>query len=476
MTTLPTPLPAPSAEGVEGLDPTAVLKGIGTLRRLVGIYPDGHPMVRQRLEELDEAVRALLRRRAPVRIDIVDDEVHVDGESFPVDPAASGLVVQDLLALGVHSIQLSVGIDAEELRALARFLWEMKQGIAADSVEAQLVARGVRHVRLGRLVPLDTRWQGHQWPDAPSGELNPDYAESLLRAKHTFDEVAAGRDLKPAAMRDFVQLLVYKVARSNGVLGQVLSVKQYENLTYCHSVNVAMLSLLLGRRVGLDEQALAILVEAALLHDIGKTRIPLEVIQKPGALDQHERRLMESHTTSGAEILLRMPGLHPLTPHIALEHHRTVRGYGYPNLGDGVVPHPMSQIVSVADIYEAVTGARTYRAPSPPERACLLLARLAGDTLDTALVKAFVNAISFFPIGSVVRTSEERLGVVVRTTDGDPLHPVIIPVDDRLERDGDEIDTSRRDEHGAYRCHVLESVRPAVDTFDVRAFLEPAAA
>src|SRR5205814_522546 len=106
---------------------------------------------------------------------------------------------------------------------------------------------------------------------------------------------------------------------------------------------------------------------------------------------------------------------------VALEHHRTVLGSGYPDIGDGVVPHVLSQIVSVADIYEAVTGARSYQAPTPPDRACLLLARLAGTKLNSSLVKAFVNAITFFPVGSLVRTSRGELAIVVRTTPHDPL-------------------------------------------------------
>jgi hypothetical protein len=136
----------------------------------------------------------------------------------------------------------------------------------------------------------------------------------------------------------------------------------------------------------------------------------------------------------------------------------------------------MSQLLSVVDIYEAVTGVRTYRSPAPPEQACLLLARLAGDTLNTSLVKTFVNAITFFPLGSLVRTSDERLGVVVRITEGDLLHPVIVPVNDRFERVGDEIDTSSRDGRGAYRVHIVESVAPPDETFDVAAFLTDRAA
>jgi len=468
--------PATAASTPASPDPLVILKGFGSLRRLTGTYPVGHPMVVQRLKELDDAVRAHLRQQSPVRIDVVRGDVHLDGVAFPSDAQVTGQVIQDLLAMGVQSIHISEGIEPRELHAVAQFLWEVKERDSGESIEAQLSARGVRHVSLGRLVPLDTRWRAQQWPEAPTGPLDPEYAQSLMLARQTFEQVASGKPLKAATIRDLVQLLMFKVARSNAALGQILAVKQYENLTYVHSVNVSMLSMLLGRRVGLDEDTLAALVEAALLHDIGKTRIPLEVVKKPGALDKHERKLMESHTTFGAEILVQLDGLRPLTPVIALEHHRTVRGFGYPDLGDGVVPHPMSQIVSVADIYEAITGARTYQAPTPPERACLILARIAGDKLNTALVKTFVNAVTFFPIGSLVKTSLERLAVVVRTTPDDPLHPIVVPVDEQLNRAGDEIDTRLRDSDGTYRCHVIETVRPHLETFDVSQFLTDEAA
>ena len=139
--------------------------------------------------------------------------------------------------------------------------------------------------------------------------------------------------------------------------------------------------------------------------------------------------MIEAHTTLGAEILIQTEGLHPLTPTVALEHHRGVKGTGYPDLGEAI-PHPMSQIVSVADIYEAITGARTYQAPTPPERACMIMARMAGEKLNTGLVKKFVNAITFFPVGSLVRTNRNELGLVVQTNRREPLHPVLALVDE----------------------------------------------
>jgi cyclic di-GMP phosphodiesterase len=271
-------------------------------------------------------------------------------------------------------------------------------------------------------------------------------------------------------VREIVELLIRKVAGSSAALAQILAVKLYENLTYCHSVNVATLSLLIGRQLGFDANATSALGEAALLHDIGKTRIPLELLRKPGALDKRERKMMESHTTYGAEILVEVEGLRPLTPTVALEHHRSVTGGGYPDLGEQAVPHLMSQIVAVADIYEAMTGARSYQDPATPEQACLVLARLAGTKLNTALVKAFVNAISFFPLGSIVRTDRDELGIVVRTNPSEPLHPVIALLDADYRRLAKEIDTSQRTSAGGYERHVVETLRPTVE-IDVRELL-----
>jgi putative nucleotidyltransferase with HDIG domain len=454
------------------LDPLAVMRGLASLRRLAGSYPAGHPMIAQKLKELDEVIAGLLRAGSPVRIDVIRGDVFLDGVASESEGQASQQLLSQLTALGIDSIHVHEGVRREEMLAVAEFLWQYTE--SGDSMAAQLAARNVQHISLGRLLPLDTRWRMQKWADAPTGPLDPDYAESLMMAQKTWEDTASGKPLDVVTVRDLVQLLIYKVARSNAALGQILAVKQYENLTYCHSVNVAMLSLLLGKQVGLDEPTLAALVEAALLHDVGKTQIPLDIVRKPGALDKSERRMIEAHTTLGAEILIQTDGLHPLTPTVALEHHRGVKGTGYPELGDAI-PHPMSQIVSVADIYEAITGARTYQEPTPPERACLIMARMAGEKLNTGLVKKFVNTITFFPVGSLVRTNRNELGLVVATNGREPLHPVLALVDEDTYRPAGRVDTAERESSGGYARHISQSM-PVPDGLDLRVFLEPAKA
>lgn len=458
MTTTPIPSQFPAAAdpvAEPAIDPLLVVRELASLRRLVGLYPSDHPLISEKLRELDNAVKRRLAGAPQLQVDIVRGDVHIDGEPFRQESRAHAHVISELTDIGVQSLCIRAGASADELRATAEFLWRYDGKPGGEPVQERLQRLGVHHVSLGRIVPLDTRWASRKWPDAPDGALDPAYEEALVMAQETFHRVSSGGDLDAGAVRDTVQLLIQRVAGSNAALGHVLAVKHYENLTWCHSVNVAMLSLLIGRQVGLDAQSIVSLVEAALLHDIGKTRVPLEVVQKPGALDKSERKLIEAHATYGGEILAGTSGLRPLTATVALEHHRTVTGGGYPDLGAGVLPHPMSQIVSVADVYEALTGARSYKPPTPPERACVILARIAGEQLNPALVKAFIGTITFFPIGSFVRTSRDEIGVVVRTSAEDPLRPVVMLLRDDCRAVVGEVDLTGP---GGADRHIVESV------------------
>jgi putative nucleotidyltransferase with HDIG domain len=452
------------------IDPVALLKGFVSLRRLTGMYPAGHPAIEQKLGELDDAIRRQIGDGSTLRLDVIHGQPHIDGVAFRSEGESHAQVLRELTDLGVDSIHISKDVSRPELLALSELLWHMREMPAGEPIEMQLANRGIRHVSLGRLIPLDTRWRASQWPDAPTGTLDPAYEETLFLMERAFEDATAGKGVNLRAVREVVQLLVQKIAGSSAALGQILAVKLYENLTYCHSVNVAALSLLIGKELGFDEMLISALAEAALLHDIGKTRIPLEVLRKPGALDRRERKLMEAHTVFGAEILTEVTGVGPLAPTVALEHHRGVDGGGYPDLGAGVTPHLLSQIVSVADIYEAMTGARSYQDPSMPEQACLILARLAGTKLNTSIVKAFVNAVSFFPIGSVVRTDRDEIGVVIRTNDGEPLHPVIALIGSDRDTFLTDVDTSERDAAGGYARHLVATIRPP-DGLDVTALL-----
>src|SRR5262249_27550246 len=139
--------------------PLPILKGLASLRRMIGTYPAGHPMIVQKEHELDDAVRQHLTLGPEVRIDIIRGSVHLDGVAFDDEGASQSIL--DLAALGVDSLHIREGVTTEELHALAEFLWQPRSG--DEPVDAQLARRSVQHITVGKLVALDTRWRARQW-------------------------------------------------------------------------------------------------------------------------------------------------------------------------------------------------------------------------------------------------------------------------------------------------------------------------
>ena len=171
-------------------EPTAeayrILKGFSTLGTLTGIYPAGHPLVTDKVREIYEAVQPSLAGGESVRIDVVRGVVHLNG--VPVEGQS------EPQAFGIDSLHIYPGVQPEEIAAAAEVL-RRNGDDAQEPVSQQFSRRGVHHISVGRLVPLDTRWRARQWPDHPQHVLDPDYEQSLLLAQQAF-EVGRRRAVK----------------------------------------------------------------------------------------------------------------------------------------------------------------------------------------------------------------------------------------------------------------------------------------
>jgi len=487
-------------------DPGQLLRSLAGLKAACVLYPDGHPSIDGHVQLAFVQAQELIGDGQGVEVDILRGIINVDGESQLQASRIYRRVIDELAAMGIDSIHVDARVTPGEFRALGEYLArrETEQATSesrraryspsarnspgeylarreteqatSESVAERLTSSGVAHISVGRILPVDSYAPGHQWPEAPEEIYDDGYRESVDKARDAFEHF--GRGLAPGAdtIQELLEVIVGRAAHSGIALSQVLAIKSYENLTYLHSVNVTLLSLRLGERIGLDESTRMALAEAALLHDVGKTRIPLEILTKAGALTDREFREIRGHPRMGAEILIGLEGLSPLTPIVALEHHMGFDGTGYPDLGPERMPHPLSQIVSVVDIYESLTGARSYRDPVTPDKACLTLARLSGKALNPALVRAFVSVVTFFPIGTVVRTTLGEVGVVVRTYEDDALHPTVSLVDEK-EPDAPthkNVDLRLRSDDGKHVRQVAELLSADDFEFDIPHILRSA--
>jgi HD domain len=241
------------------------------------------------------------------------------------------------------------------------------------------------------------------------------------------------------------------------------TVKSYDEYTYHHMVNVCILSLALARAIGLSRDHAIALGIGGLLHDVGKVKVPAEVLQHDGALDEEQWRLIQRHPVDGAGLVLitSRNAYHPAVATV-LEHHAAYDGSGYPTLSGRRSPSLPARIVSVADCFDAVTSKRSYRKPEERRQALSLLQAGAGRAFDPRVVRTFVRMVGIFPVGSLVRLSSGEVAVVVRNHDRLLARPVVRLVLDAggEEAEGEEVDLSETDGTGDHVRTVTRSVDP----------------
>jgi len=205
----------------------------------------------------------------------------------------------------------------------------------------------------------------------------------------------------------------------------IQDVKQMDEYLYQHTVNVAVLSVLLGMDQGLPEDDLENLAIGALFHDVGYSFIPKGILNKPGPLTNKETEEVRTHADQGYKHLKDNVDINSHIRMIVLQHHEWLDGTGYPHGLTGENIHHLSKIVAIADVYDALTSDRPYRAALPPNEAIEFLLGHANQQLDPELVKSFIKLIIPYPIGTLVKLSNGLIGVVERLYEDFPLRPVV---------------------------------------------------
>lgn len=220
-----------------------------------------------------------------------------------------------------------------------------------------------------------------------------------------------------------VQELVELVGDNPGGLINISDLRAYDEYTYHHSLSVAVLSIAIGVQLKLSDMELKKLGFAAIMHDIGKMDIPIEIINKTSKLTDEEFTIVKTHSTLSEEHLVKNRIVDPEIRESVIHHHEKVDGTGYPdNLKDEDIPF-FSKIISVADVYDALTSRRPYRNPQLASEVAEYIMANCGTAFDLEIVQAMINKIEFFPVGSFVEFNTGQKAIVQNNTN--PLRPVV---------------------------------------------------
>jgi putative nucleotidyltransferase with HDIG domain len=251
------------------------------------------------------------------------------------------------------------------------------------------------------------------------------YASSVTAAQTVWDSAQSeGRPELPVA-RDTVDNLAEAVTHNRSAMVGLTAMQKHDNYTFTHMVNVSILTMGQARALGMDGRRLREVGLAALMHDIGKVRTPVEILNKPEKLTEQEFALMQRHTTDGAQILRRTPEMPSMAPIVAFEHHLRLDGSGYPQGVQRTSLNLATMLCSIADVYDAMRSQRTYQQAFPNERVLAVMKQKDGQQFDQHLVRRFVQLIGIYPPGTLVRLDSNEIAVVVRVHAPDPYRPTV---------------------------------------------------
>ena len=361
--------------------------------RGAGLYPPGHPASLQPFREMEAVISAQQRETGEIRLAVTDGVLSVGEHLFFAPSAPLQELINRLEEKGVAGLILKPGVLAQDLTVLARLM-------ADPSGTAVELGQGLKRagVQLIEVMEEDT--------------LSHTYNEAVSAVRDIFQEIGKGRIPNSRRMLTVVSSLAMTAIKEPAALLGLALIKDYDNYTFQHSVNVGVLSMALSASMGQPPHEVEEAGLAGFLHDIGKTRVDKEILNKPGKLNTDESLEMRKHPEHGAEIVREMEGVPERVAEAVLGHHIRYDRGGYPEWARSLPFGVTSGIVAVADFYDATTTLRAYQRPMQPTQAVEEIRNACGTSLDREIVERFLELTGRFPTGSLVRLDSNEIAVV----------------------------------------------------------------
>ncbi len=286
-----------------------------------------------------------------------------------------------------------------------------------------------QHIRLLKIHGIELT-ENDVFP-AEQNDCSPDseYAQAVERMvaqmRDIFQEIRYSKKIPLADIRKEMIPVIHQGSEPSNLFGLLSSLQVKDDYIYRHHIGVAMIATLIGRWLHMQESELLQLSTAALLHDVGKIRIPQEILNNPDKLTEEEFEIMKKHTLFGYELIKGTVGTSHRQALVALQHHERMDGRGYPfGLKQDKIDF-FSRIVMVADVFHAMTSNRVYRTPSPFYRILKEIGRNAFGVFDAKIVHVFLNKIMESLVGREVMLTDGRKGRIVMINSFDPTHPLV---------------------------------------------------
>ena len=375
---------------------TAAVKGLR-------LYAVDHPATTKQVETLQDGLFTMLQHKKMIKMGLLEGTLFVEDHLIMQEFQAATELVEMLESHELAGFEFMAGLSANEIQSLLHLL-HSGSNKGQDFADA-LVSQGVKKIRAIAATEDD---------EDEAQQPRKVYHKALKVVDQIFQDVRMGEIPSSEDAIKVVKDMAHLTMTEPHAMLALSMLKDYDNYTFTHSVNVSVLALAIGRACQLTEEQLKTLGLGGLLHDLGKLRVDVNIITKPGRLTDSEFDEIKEHPGYGAEIIKEMEGVTDEVMQIVHGHHLRYDRTGYPSNVPGEVISPLVEMTAIADAYDAMTTLRSYQRPFTPRKAIARLKDVRGSSLHPDYVTHFIESLGPYPVGSLVRLDSNEIGLVTK--------------------------------------------------------------
>jgi HD-GYP domain-containing protein (c-di-GMP phosphodiesterase class II) len=461
-----------------------LLKGIARLIQIAKLYEDNNKLILEAVEALKQAVKQSGNSDGQASLQIFNGRFFLQEEKLPLLRKDARLFNHMLkffekrTIFGLHFDANLRNTTPKEMLTFVRLLYIAKQ----HAEPAQWLQRELEKNNLHWVVVIQestltlrdmsmaSQFRQSESLDQKKAAAQKTYHYALNSIKEVADKLLSDKKTgirKPVRM---IQRMVDIIAEDDTTFFALSTIRMYDDYTFTHSLNVALLAMSLGKRIGIKRKNLEKLGLCGLFHDLGKIEIPKKILNKRGKLDDAEFQEIKKHSVNSAMLILKLKTEKYRKVHLFVspfEHHIRYDHSGYPSVDKKRPISLFGRILTIVDVYDAITSPRIYRPTSmSPDRALGLMLADSGKHFDPALLKIFINMLGVYPIGTLMKLDTGELGLALHSTEkSDRARPrvqLLSPSPGKGYSKGKCIDLSERNpETGDYLRNIIKTDHPA---------------
>jgi HD-GYP domain-containing protein (c-di-GMP phosphodiesterase class II) len=434
--------------------------------RTAHIHDANNVAVASVIDKLVEMINQLVREERTVNLELREEFFYINDYRlrYSLEYLLNfDFLVREFRKRALGSVVFKDQVKAEDIKTfISSFVAATSAVEPFEAIKGGMA--GVGAIDIGRLRRII---QDSALDLDPRRMVKKTYFKAVSCTRSLINNLKSGERGNIKKAKRVVESMVDLLIEEEQLLLGMTAIKDYDEYTYFHSVNVSILSIALGQRLGLNRKMLTELGLVALFHDSGKMEIPNEILNKTTTLTDDEWRIIRKHPIWGVSTLLKIRNLEPITIRsaiVAFEHHMHFDFSGYPKVRKVFELDFFGRIVSVADQYDAMTSSRVYsRIPMSPDKALSVMREHAGTQLDPLIFKFFTNMIGIFPIGTLVLLNTREMGFVYGSNQlfaSRPQVMIIINGSGTRQQQGTVVDLTEKNSHGEYIRSITKTLDP----------------